>query len=388
MHSDDKLDVVMEVDQQSTTGSSSFGATSGGMSVTGLDPILPLLPTSSGMIVPASPVRNKQLRNLLTARALQQLEAEKDPAASQNGEQVRSGSASEASSLHSPAMGSAASVSSATSTAQHNASMPVYVSSVSGETIMSGGDVSLNGGGVSSGYASESSAMDRFSNSSGPSSGLGDLMMTSKDSNAMNIYKFKHNITKRFSQEGKVISQQYDGSSSTSSREAEDEHHSSFKHRPMKSKSRHPSSSDSGPYPTSELSGGVSTSSHDSGEGGTERSRTRKSSGKPTGGADPAEGDMDGCPRALMPLPGFVLHPSGTHYMPMSVCCNNIPEILDSGSEPGVGPPVFHPISIPVHFKGPVISVPGSNVYSSGSKSSEASSQSKDTKAIKKVPGF
>ena len=59
-------------------------------------------------------------------------------------------------------------------------------------------------------------------------------------------------------------------------------------------------------------------------------------------------------PASSFILPGFILHPSGTHYMPISVQNTNVSGLLDSPVESG-GPPVFHPISIPVHFRRPVI---------------------------------
>ena len=70
-----------------------------------------------------------------------------------------------------------------------------------------------------------------------------------------------------------------------------------------------------------------------------------------TSGKSNENGDGD---RSSFVLPGFILHPSGTHYMPISVQNTNISGLLDDFTEDG-GMPVFHPISIPVHFRRPVI---------------------------------
>ncbi|XP_076448430.1 uncharacterized protein LOC143285102 [Babylonia areolata] len=426
---EDKKDALMDVESQPplSSGPSSFSGSTATTPLPSLDPAMPLLPTatappcssssssaSPAMMVPASPVRNKQLRNLLSARALQQqLEAEREAVAA-----VSSTATTDFKSVGGGGDGGGGDPLLSTSSALPPTST---VSAMSTETSAQLGcgvglglgvghcEGSLNGGGgTSSGYVSDTSAMDRFS---GVGSTLGGELGTSKDSSSvMNAYKFKHNITKRFSQEGKVVAQQYDGSSSTSSREADDEnshshHGGSFKHRSLKSKSRYASSTDSGPYPTSDLSrGGTSTSSHESIEGGGGVGRNR--SGKAAGGGDGGDRSLGSSPdfadavechhpssRAAMPLPGFVLHPSGTHYMPMSVCYNNnIPDIFDGGGEAGgVGPPVFHPISIPVHLRGPVLSVPSSSLHSQTSittvKSDDPGAQPRDTKGSKKLQG-
>lgn len=351
---DEKPEAQTDLEVQQMAGSSSFRSSSPMTGLSSQDSILPLPPITGGLMVPASPIRDKHLRNLLTRHALQQLEAEREAAAPQN--KAASCSASETSLISLPLA----------TTASVLLTSPLpggTANSVSVDSALSCGlknsDGSVNEG-VSSGYVSDMSAMDHLSNGTGP----GDMMLSTKDSSVVNIYKFKHNITKRFSQEGKVISQRYDGgSSSTSSREADEDrhHHGTVKYRSMKNKCRHASSSDSGPYPTSELSGATSTSSHDSAEGSHDRNKCRKLSSRSQGSGDRGV-KMECCPRSSVPLPGFMLHPSGTHYLPMSVCHNVVPDMFDTGLEAGVGPPVFHPISIPVHFRGPVISVPGSSV--------------------------
>ena len=384
---EDKHDIQMELEAQQTAGSStSFSSSSPGTALQSHDPILPLLPTADGMMLSASP--DKHLQTLLTPCALQQLEAERESATPQNTNKAINCSSSETASLSSPPLGTIAST-------QLNSPQPA--SSMNSDSSIPIGirncDNSVNDS-VSSGYVSDMSAVDRLSNGSSFSNGPGELTLTTKDSSMMNIYKFKHNITKRFSLEGKIISQQYDGSSSTSSRETDEEHHhhGSFKYRSYKNKCRHASSSDSGPYPMSEFSGATSTSSHDSIEGSLDRSRSRKVASKSFDSAE--HGADSSC--SSMPLPGFVLHPSGTHYMPMSVC-RNISEVFDTGLEAGHRPAVFHPISIPVHFRGPVISVPGSSLcsqYSSGAvpiatvKNTGTASQLKDTQWTKKGQGM
>ena len=370
---EDKQDIQMGLEVQQMTGSSaSFSSSSPSTALPSQNRIMPLLPTGEGMALPTSP--DKHLQNLLTTHALQQLEAENEAAAPQSMNRVICSSSEVASPSSSP-LGTIA-------TTQLNSPQPASLMNCdSGMSAVARNCDNNPCEGVSSGYMSDTSVMDRLSNGSSFSTGPGELMLTANDNSVVNIYKFKHNITKRFSQEGKIVSQQYDGSSSTSSRETDEEHHhrSSTKYRSLKNKCRHASSSDSGPYPVSEFSGATSTSSHDSTEGNPDQNLGRKVGSRSVGNTDQAAVKNDCCQRSSMPLPGFVLHPSGTHYMPMSVCCNNIPDVLDAGVETGFGPPVFHPISIPVHFRGPVISVPGSSVCSTS-----ITSQHKETKEAKK----
>lgn len=80
----------------------------------------------------------------------------------------------------------------------------------------------------------------------------------------------------------------------------------------------------------------------------------RRSLGKPGGQNSNHNGDNNSTSVAL---PGFILHPQGTHYMPISVHNTNIAGLFENTSDHD-GPMVFHPISIPVHFRRPVISMP------------------------------
>lgn len=54
------------------------------------------------------------------------------------------------------------------------------------------------------------------------------------------------------------------------------------------------------------------------------------------------------------PLPGFVLHPNGTHYIPMSIHPSNLGcDLFERNKHERCR--VFHPISIPVNFSGPLL---------------------------------
>ncbi|XP_025108164.1 uncharacterized protein LOC112572617 isoform X3 [Pomacea canaliculata] len=356
----DKEDHTVEAEGQLNASSYYSSAAHSAMTI---DPLLPLPanPATAGIIAHANSVRDKHLRNLLSSRGLQQTEADKEftPQA-QNATPGSSLCCDEMKILETAL-----------------SPVPGLTRPSSGiDEIFSGGVVSSENsliGGVSSGYVSDVSCLEKHQNVLDHS---GVAAHISCKENAINIYKFKHSITKRFSQEGKVIPQHtYDGSSSTSSRECEEEHsgNKSLKHRYARGKSRHTSSSDSGPYPSSDHSYGHERSKCLNGD---TRTCVAESSGK----SDLDEKNdrcktrfckesnssvtcnligrkLGHCSRSALPLPGFVLHPSGTHYMPMSVCYKNIPEIFET-TETLQGPPVFHPISIPVHFRGPVISLP------------------------------
>jgi hypothetical protein len=271
------------------------------------------------MLVPAAPLADKHLRHLLATRALQGLEGERK------------------SSLLLGLPGSAHSDMPIVTCAAIDSSLTVTPASAASSAVRR--CESMNEG-VSSGYMSDMSLSTH-----GTSDWPGSTRSEGSGSSLHNPYKFKHNITKRFSQEGKIPAN-YDGSSSASSKEELEEHVASMRHR--KKHPRHISSSNSTPYPTSDMSGTTGISSPDSGEGDKERRKGAGVEGRDSG-ADAAQ-------TSSLPLPGFVLHPSGTHYMPMSVSYTTLPDMFQGGG-PEHGPSVFHPISIPVHFRGPVISV-------------------------------
>lgn len=227
-----------------------------------------------------------------------------------------------------------------------------YSSHLSG----SGGEAHEHAG--SSGYASDLSNMDKNSNSN---------YNPARD----NVYKFKHTITKRFSQEGHHHPhhavggprQPSDSSSSTSSRDLEDDHRGFNKSWKGHKGTPASGTDDSGlgyRGDDGDAAGGVPSGTPDSSLA-SEDSRARpRALGAPgvKAAISPdlsSAGDDRERDRSSFILPGFILHPSGTHYMPISVQNTNVQGLLDLPSDQGGGPPVFHPISIPVHFRRPVI---------------------------------
>ncbi|XP_045165251.1 uncharacterized protein LOC123529109 [Mercenaria mercenaria] len=151
-------------------------------------------------------------------------------------------------------------------------------------------------------------------------------MDTGSDRNDSSVYKFKHNITKRFSEETtpKIISPS--DSSSISSRENQ-KRCEKMKRKFRHVRSRCPSSISS-QYPNSDSSNNNSSNGESSGTGDEM---------KPS-----------------LYLPGFVLHPAGTHYIPLSIHPSNVGyDFFAKATQEG--PRVFHPISIPVNFSGPLI---------------------------------
>ena len=132
------------------------------------------------------------------------------------------------------------------------------------------------------------------------------------DKNDYTVYKFKHNITKRFSQEEKKVKTISDSSSLSSGSQ---DNKCKVKRKISHGRSRNPSSFSTN-YPHSESSHGSS-------------------------GVD-----------ANGPLPGFILHPTGTQYVPLSIHSTYI--ITDIfKKDTTCRRNVFHPISIPVNFGGP-----------------------------------
>ncbi|XP_052779798.1 uncharacterized protein LOC128217119 [Mya arenaria] len=143
------------------------------------------------------------------------------------------------------------------------------------------------------------------------------------DKNDSSVYKFKHKITKRFSEEGKKIPQS-DSSSSLGSNE-------NTQRGIKRDMARHPRSLSSyissSLYSNSDLNGNSSAGDSGSGEE----------------------------PKITCPLPGFVLHPKGTHYVPMSIHPSNVGNDFLDKSKYEQNTKVFHPISIPVNFGGPLL---------------------------------
>lgn len=146
---------------------------------------------------------------------------------------------------------------------------------------------------------------------------------TNSDKNDRNVYKFKHSITKRFSEEKKMM-----GPSVASSL-------SSSKDKPLKRKLHQscchsPSSSNSSRHPNSDTS-------------------------NDTGSAIGESCSNTGESKPIFVLPGFVLHPNGTHYVPLSIHPSNIGNYLFP-ILPDVNC-IFHPISIPVNFGGSTLHI-------------------------------
>lgn len=151
---------------------------------------------------------------------------------------------------------------------------------------------------------------------------------TEMDQNGSNVYKFKHNITKRFSQE-----EQHHRP--TEARGTRHWHSDEGQSKPNRKVPRHKScspSSDDTVYPDS---------SHSS-EGVERRCKTSLKLANTTN----------------TPLPAFVLHPKGTHYIPLSIHPSHTKNIFPKESfRDGSSIPAFHPISIPVNFSGPCVSI-------------------------------
>ncbi|KAK3610550.1 hypothetical protein CHS0354_008985 [Potamilus streckersoni] len=158
-----------------------------------------------------------------------------------------------------------------------------------------------------------------------------------------NVYKFKHNITKRFSQENRTQNQQSDSSSSSKERNIRNGE------KPKRSKFQRYRScspnSDSTPYPNSESSGTV----------------------------------PDPFLHSSHSLPAFVLHPSGTHYMPLSIHPSFFRKSFDSNTRQSQ---VFHPISIPVNFGGPLVTMRKMNIRSHNTSPSINCDPSSDTASL------
>lgn len=154
-----------------------------------------------------------------------------------------------------------------------------------------------------------------------------------KDCRKTNVYKFKHNITKRFSQEGKPHIKS--DTSSTDSREEEGEQ---GKQKMMGYRLGSPET-DCSRYPGSENSS--TTNSYCSGKNTNQRYRKDNS----------REGQFDS---KRVPLPAFVLHPLGTHYVPVTIHPSHFQHVFKDDAKASTA---YHPISIPVNFCGPSVSI-------------------------------
>ncbi|XP_060080943.1 uncharacterized protein LOC132560295 [Ylistrum balloti] len=162
------------------------------------------------------------------------------------------------------------------------------------------------------------------------------------DQSGSNVYKFKHNITKRFSQEEKY--HHPTSASDTSSRSWHSDDSSKSK-RKTRHESHSPSSDDTNYPPSSHSSDGMT--------------RCKTSLKIPD--------------TSNTPLPAFVLHPKGTHYIPLSIHPSHIQNIFpkeSSRENSDTSIPAFHPISIPVNFSGPCVSITNLDIKPSCSSSS------------------
>lgn len=182
-----------------------------------------------------------------------------------------------------------------------------------------------------------SSPMEMDSRSSSISSG------NSRDP----IYKFKHSITKRFSQQ-KSGSNPSD-SSSSSSRDDESDQYKWFGTSSI----------------TDSISSRSSTSNCRKGEFQTYQMSRRYREDKFNG------------PSSM--LPAFVLHPSGTHYIPVKITTASVDEIFPDSPVPMSG--TFHPINIPVCFDRPCFLIQNVNAMCNNSSENGESGYSTQIKS-------
>ena len=160
----------------------------------------------------------------------------------------------------------------------------------------------------------------------------------SSGSYAQSSYKFKHSITKRFSQE-QVKQQQHSDSSSSSSK---DEQSLKAARRSNLKTMLSNYSLGSTAYPCSSNDGYNQSNLHSSINSAGEQAVQGQ--------------DVN----VNMYLPGFVLHPTGSHYVPVSIHPMNVPQSFAKNE--GNEPVIYHPISIPVWLNGPRIEIKGSQV--------------------------
>ncbi|XP_059141625.1 transcription factor cwo-like isoform X2 [Physella acuta] len=241
------------------------------------------------------------------------------------------------------------------------------------------GSTSDQNGMGSSGYVSDLSNMEKTSPSGSTSSSgssaykikqklFQSFLEDAKQDYTDNVYKFKHNITKRFSQEGHHHHMHHhmqhhhhnhghpsDTSSSTSSRDLEDDQ-SQLKWKSNKHKTRHASLGNSNTiYRNDGQNEGNNSPNSDEFHSASVSNDCSKR--RPNKSGSQVSNRSNENNSSSVALPGFILHPQGTHYMPISVHNTNIGSLFENSVEHD-GPPVFHPISIPVHFRRPVISMP------------------------------
>ncbi|XP_063440169.1 hairy/enhancer-of-split related with YRPW motif protein-like [Mytilus trossulus] len=172
---------------------------------------------------------------------------------------------------------------------------------------------------------SRGSLYSREENSSEGSNG------SKNDYHKSHAYKFKHNITKRFSKERSP----WNPKSERSSDSMEDENEQGK--RKIVSYSTSSPSTEYSQYLGSENSSTNSCSQKN------RIQRYQNDFGK--------DGRFDS---KQVPLPAFVLHPLGTHYVPVTIPPTYFKSVFKDDSK---GSTAYHPISIPVNFCGPSVSI-------------------------------
>ncbi|XP_071158459.1 uncharacterized protein [Mytilus edulis] len=153
------------------------------------------------------------------------------------------------------------------------------------------------------------------------------------DYHKSHAYKFKHNITKRFSQERHP----YHHKSDRSSDSMEDENEQG------KQKSMGCRTSSSGTEYSRYL--GSENSSTNSYCEKNKVPRYQNDFG--------SDGRFDS---KQVPLPAFVLHPLGTHYVPVTIHPTHFKNVFKDETNTTASS-AYHPISIPVNFCGPTVSI-------------------------------
>ncbi|CAC5405950.1 unnamed protein product [Mytilus coruscus] len=151
------------------------------------------------------------------------------------------------------------------------------------------------------------------------------------DFHKAHAYKFKHNITKRFSKERSPWPPKSDKSSDS----MEDENE--------QGKQKIISYSTSSPSTEYSQYLGSENSSTNSYCKKNKIPRYQNDFGK--------DGRFDS---KQVPLPAFVLHPLGTHYVPVTIPPTHFKSVFKDDIK---GSTAYHPISIPVNFCGPSVSI-------------------------------
>ncbi|XP_063439920.1 uncharacterized protein LOC134721085 [Mytilus trossulus] len=151
------------------------------------------------------------------------------------------------------------------------------------------------------------------------------------DYHKSHAYKFKHNITKRFSKERSPRHHKSDRSSDS----MEDKNEQG-----KQNKISYSTSSPSTEY--SQYLGSENSSSNSYCE--TNKISSNQNDFGKNGRFDSKQ----------VPLPAFVLHPLGTHYVPVTIPPTYFKSVFKDDSK---GSTAYHPISIPVNFCGPSVSI-------------------------------